>query len=203
MNKIFDKIKTFFKANNEIAMPTAVLAIICVVVTLALSSANLLTYKKIETLATEAQNNAMSELIKADEYQKSDATTELGTVSYHTAFKDGKAIGYIFTSSAKGYGGDIKVMTAVNMDGSVAAIEILDASGETPGLGQNVTKDSFYGQFATLGPNISVIKGNSADKSKNEVSAVTGATISSKAVTSAVNEALNYASEIMKKGDKS
>ena len=198
-----NKIKSFFKSTSEITIPTAVLAIICVVVTLALSSANALTYKKIEHLAIQTKNNAMSKLIKADEYHELKATTSFGDITYNAAIKDGETIGCIFTTSAKGYGSDIQVMTAVNMDSTVAAVEILDASGETPGLGQNVTKEYFYSQFNGMTGDIVAQKAGTANKHKNEINAVTGATISSKAVTSAVNTALDYAAEIIVKGDKS
>lgn len=201
MNKFWDKIKSFFKSNNEVVTPTAVLAIICVVVTLALSSANLLTYKKIEALATETKNAALSKLMVADEYQELTTSTSFGDITYNTAIKDGQTVGYIFTVTSKGYGGDIQVMTAVNLDNTVAAVEILEASDETPGLGQKVTQEVFYSQFANLKSNITVIKGGSANSEDNEINAVTGATISSKAVTTAVNTALDYASEIIVKED--
>lgn len=201
MNKFWDKIKSFFKSNNEVVTPTAVLAIICVVVTLALSSANLLTYKKIEALATETKNAALSKLMVADEYQELTTSTSFGDITYNTAIKDGQTVGYIFTVTSKGYGGDIQVMTAVNLDNTVAAVEILEASDETPGLGQKVTQEVFYSQFANLKSNITVIKGGSANSENNEINAVTGATISSKAVTTAVNTALDYASEIIVKED--
>ena len=116
--------------------------------------------------------------------------------------KDGKIIGYIFKTSAKGYGGEISVMTAVKPDASVAAVEILDASSETPGLGQNVTKKDFYGEYKDKSHGIVVVKGGNADTTKNEIDAVTGATISSKAVTTAVNQALEYANKIITKGDE-
>ena len=63
MNKIFEKIKSFYKSNSEVITPTAVLAVICIVVTLALSSANLLTYKKIDALAKETQEKAMASFV--------------------------------------------------------------------------------------------------------------------------------------------
>ena len=188
------KITYFYKKISDIATPTAVLAIICIVVTLALSSANALTHKKIATLAVEKQNMAMAKLIEADEYQEKTFNDKW---NYHIAIKDGETLGYIFTVAAKGYGGDIQVMTAVNLDGTIAAVEILDASGETPGLGQNVTKQNFYSQFAGLKENITVIKGGSANAENNEINAVTGATISSKAVTEAVNQALKYVEELV------
>lgn len=201
MSKILDKIKTFFKTNIEIIVPTAVLSIICIVVTLALSSTNMLTENKIATLAEQTQNEAMSKLIEADEYPIQTSSLSSGEIDYNTAVKDGETIGYIFVVDTKGYGGTVSVMTAVNTDGTIAAVEILDASNETPGLGQNVTKQDFFTQFTNLTDNITVIKGGTANADNNEINAVTGATISSKAVTKAVNEALSYASEIIAKGD--
>ena len=208
MNKIIDKVKSFFKT-DEIVIPTAVLAIICLVITLALSGTNLLTKNKIANLEIQKKNTAMQKLILADEFKEevitvqNNETGETTEVKYNTALKDGSVSGYIFTVAAKGYGGDISVMTAVDTKGSVIAIEILDASGETPGLGQNVTKPGWYSQFNGLKEGITVIKGGSANAANNEINAVTGATISSKGVTKAVNQALDYADEILAKGDKS
>ena len=67
---IFDKVVEFYKKISDVATPTLVLSVICIVVTLALSSANALTHKKIEALAIENQNKAMAKLIEADEYQE-------------------------------------------------------------------------------------------------------------------------------------
>ncbi len=198
---IIDKIVSFYKKISEVATPTIVLAVICIAVTLALSSTNLLTAKKIEALAIETQNKAMAKLIEADEYAQHTATTSFGNVTYNTAEKDGKTAGLIFVTEANGYGGAISVMTAVDMDGKVIAIEILAADDETPGLGQNVTKPDWYSQFSGLKDDITVIKGGTANTENNEINAVTGATISSRAVTTAVNQALDYAAEIIVKGD--
>lgn len=200
MSKILDKIKSFFKANGEIITPTAVLAIICVVVTLALSSTNLLTADRILSLSIEKENNAMSKLIEADKYLWCPGVTD-DDRSYNIAIKENEPVGIILTTEANGYGGVISVMTAVDMEGKIVAIEILEAADETPGLGQNVTKPDWYSQFSGLKNDITVIKGGSAIQENNEVNAVTGATISSKAVTTAVNQALDYAQEIIAKGD--
>lgn len=202
MNKFFDKIKSFFKANGEVITPTAVLAIICVVVTLALSSTNLLTAGKIEALAIETQNKAMAKLIEADEYHELPATTSFGDITYNAAIKDGDTVGCIFVTEANGYGGVVSVMTAVDMEGKIIAVEILAAADETPGLGQNVTKEYFYTRFNGMSGDIVVQKAGTAKKENNEIDAVTGATISSEAVTTAVNQALDYASEIIVKGDE-
>ncbi len=197
MNKILEKIKSFYNSNTEIITPTAVLAVICVVVTSALSSTNLLTAGKIEALAIETQNKAMSKLIVADEYHELPATTSKGDITYHAAIKGGDTVGCIFVTEANGYGGTVSVMTAVDMNGTVVAIEILAAADETPGLGQNITKESFYTQYAGLKDHITVIKGGSANAENNEINAVTGATISSSALIDAVNQVLDYAGEII------
>ena len=191
MKNFANKIKSFFKSNLDIIRPTAVLALICIVVTLALSSANFLTENKIEALAQENQNKAMSKLIEADSYNEKTAEIDGEKITYTTAENSDGIIGYIFTVDVNGYGGALSVMTAINTDGTVAAIEILDASNETPGLGQNVTKQDFYTQYSGVKSGVEVVKDGTGSADNNTVNAVTGATISSKAVTKSVNTALD------------
>ena len=201
LKPLTDKIVKLYKKYSDIATPTAVLAIICIVVTLALSSTNLLTKDTIAELQLENEKLAMAKVMEGD-YETASFTVDDQVVDYHLVKKDGQLIGYIFKTSAKGYGGEISVMTAINPDASVAAVEILDASGETPGLGQNVTKEYFYSQYNGRPHDIVVVKGGNADKVKNEIDAVTGATISSKAVTKAVNTAIEYATAIIESSDE-
>lgn len=203
MKKILDKIIAFYKKISDVATPTAILAIICIVVTLALSSANLLTKGTIKELQIKNENAARQKLMDGD-YEEAKITIDGNEINYHVVKDktDGKIVGYIFKTAAKGYGGEITVMTAVKADASVAAVEILDASGETPGLGQNVTKESFYGQFEGRPHYVVAVKGGAADKVKNEINAVTGASISSKAVTAAVNTATDYAIHIIESSDE-
>lgn len=200
LKSFFGKIKEFYERFYVIVNPTIVLTVICIIVTLALSSTNLLTAKRIEELAVKAKKDAMLTLIEADNYPE--VTQKIGqeSITYNKAVKEDKTIGYIFTVGSKGYGGEVLVMTAVNTDGTVAAVDVLDASGETPGLGQNITKESFYLQYSGLKDNVSVVKQN-ADKENNEINAVTGATISSDAVNNSVNKALEYAAQIIAKGE--
>lgn len=184
-----DKLKQFYNDNKDaIIKPIAVITCICIIVTLALSVTNLVTQNRIAALSEAEQKEAMTRVIKAEEYTEHTAAFDDETV-YYRAVSGGETVGYIFTVTEKGYGGDVTVMTGINTDGTVAAVDILDASNETPGLGQNVTKEGFYSQFAGKSAGISVLK-NGAVSENNEVDAVTGATISSRAVTNAVNSAL-------------
>lgn len=182
------KLVEIIKQNkNDIIKPVAVLLAICIIIPLALSLTNKITKDKIAELDEKNSRETMVDLIEADNFTE----CEFGEneFNYYTAVKDGNIIGYIFKTAEKGYGGDVSVMTAVNTDGTVKSVAILDVSNETPGLGQNAAKESFYSQYADKKSGISLVK-NGAESDKNEVNAVTGATITSTAVNKAVNTAL-------------
>lgn len=183
MSKFIEAIK---KNRDDIIKPVGVLLAICIIIPLALSVTNKVTAKKIAELENENSKKNMQSLVSADDFEKCSD----GGIEYYTAIKGGDTAAYIFTESAKGYGGDVSVMTAVKPDGTVAGVAILDVSGETPGLGQNAAKESFYSQYAGLKKGVSLLK-NGAKAENNEVDAVTGATITSTAVTRAVNAALD------------
>jgi len=193
-----NKIKEFFKTSSPIIIPTVVMLVICIVVTLALSGTNLLTKEKIADMEAKTQNDSMKEVLSADNYNEKTAKIDGEEVTYYEAESSGKVIGNIFVIIEKGYGGDLKVMCAIDSDNTVKSVKVLDASNETPGLGQNTANEDFYGQYSGLHREITVQKG-SAKSENNEINAVTGATISSKAVTSAVNKALSYNEHINEK----
>ncbi len=190
-----NKIKKFFSDLNPITIPTIVMVVICIVVTGALAGTNLLTKAKIKQIEAEQQKESMKEVLKAEDYEEKAVSVkfekETEKCTYYVAKNGETEVGYIYIVTEKGYGGDVKVMTAVNQDGSIKAVKVLDVSNETPGLGQNTGNEEWYSQFSGLdgGKEITVQK-SGADKNNNEINAVTGATISSSAVTRAVNKAL-------------
>lgn len=176
--------------------PTLILAAICLIVSLALSSTDMITKDRIAKLEAENTEKAMKRVLKAESYEKKTLEADGETTEYYEAETGGETQGYIFTTGANGYGGEVKVMTAILPDKSVKAVEILDVSGETPGLGQNAKKESFYTQFSGRSSGVTVQK-SGADSQKNEINAITGATITSKAVTGAVNKALELCDSII------
>lgn len=191
-----DKIKELYNKYSDVILPTVVLLAICVVVTLALSSTNLLTRGPIAKITAENNKKAMQKVLEAESYTEQTLTVDGEDYTYNVAANGEETVGYIFISAAKGYGGNVSVMTAINPDGSVKAVEILDVSNETPGLGQNATKPGFYEQFIGKSGETSVVK-NGAIAENGEVDALTGATITSKAVSNAVNEAISLAKNII------
>lgn len=174
---------------NDIIKPVAVLLAICIIIPLALSLTNKITKDKIAELDEKNSRETMADLIKADSFTEEEFKDGDTEFTYYSAIKSGETVGFIFKTAEKGYGGDVSVMTAVNIDGTVKSVAILDVSNETPGLGQNAAKESFYSQYQDKKSGISLVK-NGADSAKNEVNAVTGATITSTAVNKAVNTAL-------------
>lgn len=178
---------------KEILIPTIVLLVICVVSAALLGGTNMLTKDKIASIEAEAKATAM-QTVMPDAVSFSDAVIADETLEYSQALDaDGNTSGYAFTVSENGYGGEIKVMVGIKPDGAVSKVAVLSADNETPGLGQNVKKDSFLDQFINKIGSLTVTK--NAPSSDTEIQAVTSATISSSAVTRAVNAALAYYAE--------
>jgi electron transport complex protein RnfG len=100
-------------------------------------------------------------------------------------------VGYLFKVNTKGFHGPVDLMIAISNEGKMTGIKVISHS-ETPGLGAKIDEDKFKERFK----NVPIDKGVSMVKTtpttENEVEGVTGATISSKAVGTAVNEAINY-----------
>ncbi len=193
--KIYNSAASFIKRNDDIFRPICVLTVICLVVAVCLSATNLITKDKIASMEKAAANAAMEALITAEDYQKADLS---GSDAELFVAKNGEEIkGYIIKTQNRGYGGEISIMTAVSADKKILGVKILSAADETPGLGQNITKENFYSQYIGKEEKITVVKGG-ADSDNNEINAVTGATISSKAVTGAVNKAFDCLNDYLK-----
>ena len=166
-----------------IFVPTIALFIICLVATTLLGLTNYVTAPKIAESASQAEVETRKKVLSnAEKFEESKDKKYVAGLD-----KDGKVVGYVFTTASKGYGGDIKVMTGVDTEGKVAGVQILELA-ETPGLGMNATaKPDFLPQFIGKVKGIGVAK---SEPGENDIQALTSATITSTAVTNAVNEAL-------------
>ena len=98
--------------------------------------------------------------------------------------------GYVITTTDKeGYGGNIQITVGITNDGTVNGVSILSIS-ETAGLGMRATEPAFYGQYQGKQTDKFVV---SKDGGEGEpIDALSGATITSRAMTGAVNAALAY-----------
>ena len=106
--------------------------------------------------------------------------------------KNGESVGCVITvTDSEGYGGEIQFAVGIDNSGVIKGISFLSIA-ESPGLGMNAKddptwKEQYYDKEVA---SFSVVKG--ASSSDSEVSALSGATISSKAITAGVNAALCY-----------
>lgn len=99
----------------------------------------------------------------------------------------GEVIGYVFKTVSGGYGGEIPVMTGVNIDGTLTGIRV-GANSETPGLGTKVEEPDFTDSFVGKGTENPIVAVG-APSADNEVQLVSGATVSTDGVLYGVNGA--------------
>lgn len=183
-----------------------ILMLICLAATLALSYTYNRTRGKIEARAKEKQIQALKvvlpQAVRFSELEKG------ARIDFYTAFDAAdRIIGYAFPGETKGYSSVIKVMVGVDREGRITGIEMTEQK-ETPGLGDKTTRSPvrrtlwealagkggredvrppFQTQFTgKLLKDLKVVVGPTDEN----IEAITGATISSKAVTKAVRESL-------------
>lgn len=135
-----------------------------------------------------------------DEFDKQDADIPLTEAGYKNDEIDevavaksasGATIGYVITvTSHEGYGGDIVLSVGVSKDGTVTGMELLTIS-ETAGLGMRANEPEFKKQFRDRQVE-KFVYSKTGEKESNRIDALSGATITTNAVTNAVNAALVY-----------
>ena len=103
----------------------------------------------------------------------------------------GAAAGYVVTATSNdGFGGAITVSVGIQSDGTVNGIEFLTLA-ETAGLGMNAQKPEWKGQFAGKKADVFSVTKDGAS-SDDQLNAISGASITSRAVTNAVNAAVYF-----------
>lgn len=164
---------------NKIFKPIVVLACICIVVTTALALTNQATAPIIAELAEQKASVAKKELMP-DVSSFENISCDVDNVMEVSRATDGS--GHIITTTSKGYGGTMVIMVAFDANNQIIGMNV-QSDGETAGIGDKVTKNvDHWAQYAGLpAENISL---------GTDVDAVSGATISSKAVNNAVNSAI-------------
>ncbi len=197
--------------NNAIIKNTMILTIITLVSGLLLGFVYEITKAPIAAAQEAATQEAYKEVfVDADSFEayamfdETEAESILlengldtNTIDDVVVAKSGdETIGYVITvTSHEGYGGDITFTIGITVDGHMNGISILSIS-ETAGLGMKATDDAFKGQFTDKDvTEFSVTKtGSSSD---SEIDAISGATITSEAVTYGVNAGLVYFESVL------
>jgi electron transport complex protein RnfG len=171
---------------NQLFRFGLILGIICLVATLVLAVTYEVTRPKIEKVLASEEAAALKAILPG-----ADSFTEKSSdgIEYFEAYKSGSLAGYCVRVTASGYNGYIRIVVGVDTGGVIKGVEVLEQS-ETPGLGAKISEilpgenePFFLRQF----------KGKQARTVavKKDIDAITGATISSAAVTDAIRETVN------------
>jgi electron transport complex protein RnfG len=185
---------------KDIIKPALILFIICAVIAGALAYVNQVTKPIIEEREQQEKLNSLSEVLpgiaefteltpeelKASEYIVSDSINKL--------YKDDEN-GYVVDLTTSGYGGDINMLVGIDIENNITGVKIISHK-ETAGLGSKVAEQDFLRQFEGFIPadGFTVVKGNA--QKEGEIDAVSGATVSSRAVNKGVEQAVKLVNSI-------
>ena len=155
------------------AFPIIILTVIVAICVTALTFTDSLTRGKIEAQEEQRIQHMLSAMFpNMSRYTFED--------DIYTIYSDGAEVGYAFLAIGKGYGGDIDILVGLEDETTVKGITIISHT-ETPGLGSRIAESSFTDKFAGL--NIADV---ALRQEGGQIDAITGSTISSRAVINAV-----------------
>ncbi len=156
------------------------LLIICAAVAAVVSGVNKLTAEKYEENLNEQKRLAIVEIFgEGVTFEALELAPDADQAVIYEVKEGEILLGYCVEVASAGFGGDINLTVGYNADRSVKGVSIVSMS-ETPGLGTKVNDSAYLGQYA----------GKSGELALDaDVDAVSGATVSSKAVLAGVNRA--------------
>lgn len=160
-----------------------ILLLITAVVAGLLGFVNMLTADKIAENTAKKANEAMQIVLPAPSYEKLEVSYEGVTEAYKAEN------GYVVRLNANGFGGAIDMMVGVDLNGAVTGISVI-SHAETASLGAECTRPDWQSQF------VGAVGGLQVTKDGGTVDALTGATVTSRAVTQAVNRAVEFVKEV-------
>ena len=171
-------------SKKEIFTGIIVLTFICVLSGYLLAQVYKTTKPKIEEIKAEQEEKLNKEIFpEGEKFEEK----EINGVKYISVLdSEGKEIGKIFEVKSFGYGGDIYFKVGVDNEMKIKKIKIKEHN-ETPGLGAKITDEKFLNQFTGKTKEEIYLK---KDKSEGEIDAITGATISSRAIVEGVRKLL-------------
>lgn len=196
---------------NTIVKDTLILFAITLVAGLGLGVVHEITAEPIEQANYETQQAAYqevfpdaSEFIDLPDFDTEAATAVVAAEGYSDSIDAcvqavddiGELLGYVITvTDPDSYGGSITFSIGVTLDGILNGYSITDIS-DTPGLGMKAKEEDFSSQFVDKEvQTFTVTKTGSTDDS--QIDAITGATITSTAMTNGVNAGLVYYSYVL------
>ena len=157
------------------AYPVVFLSVIVIVSVVLLMAVNSLTSSIVESRRVEEITGILENIFpEMSEYELEDEV--------YIIYEDGEKAGYAFMASGSGYGGNIDILVGLDSGFGIKGVSILSQT-ETPGVGNRITESSFTDQFKGLSASDIALKSEGG-----KIDAITGATISSRAVVDAIQK---------------
>lgn len=183
-------------SNNDSILKIALnLAGACLISGVIIAGVYLLTADTAKKAQAQIEDKTRQELIQADSFKEIENYPKISEEpekkeAFEALDKNGKVMGYIVYAQSKGYGGQIKMMVAVDANMKVINYKI-QSHNETPGLGAKAVEPDFSKQFIGRGAGqLDSLKDITKTHEPGKIQAITGSTITSRAVTKAVGEAV-------------
>lgn len=176
---------------KHIIKPACSLFLIAGITTALLGLVHALTLEPIAIQLREAQERTMRAILtEATDFRELPTEPSGSMIRAFEALSGGEVIGYIVELAPVGYAGPINMMVGISTaENAIAGMRVLRHT-ETPGLGSHITREVFFGRFDNrpLSP-IRVVR---SAPGPDEIEALTSATITTRAITDAVNEAIEW-----------
>ena len=195
---------------NKIIKNTIILTIITLVSGVALGAVYEITKAPIANAQEEAKQEAYKQVFEdADSFDDLEVDAKEAAEAVKAAGVDdgaeineaveakqgGETIGYVITATdPNGYGGDIQVSVGIQNDGTVNGIAILSIN-ETAGLGMKASEPEFNEQNSGKQTDHFYVSKDGGEG--EQIDAISGATITTRAVTGAVNASLGYYQNVL------
>lgn len=180
---------------KEIIKLGLILFVICAIAAFSLGMTNELTKGIIEENTHKANVEARKEVfsdadsfeLQEDDVAKKFYSKNPQVVEVYKAMSGSKHVGFVIKTAPSGYGGALEVVVGFDLDGLLTGVRVGNHQ-ETPGLGAKAKTEKFYLQYdgLTIKETVNVTKLDVVD-TNNEIQAISGATITSDAVTNGVN----------------
>ena len=184
---------------KEIIKPALILFLVCAFITGALAYVNGVTKPIIDENNRIAEQESLMKVYNdadnfleaktAEEFKAEGIDVSENIEKLYIAQKDGLSVGYVAAVFSRGYGGQMKILVGIDNDLNIKGVH-LTSHNETPGLGAKASESEFTGQFLGKAPEKQYNVVKRAANNDNEIQAITAATVTSKAVTKGIDEAV-------------
>lgn len=193
---------------NRIGYQAGLLAGICCMVAGLILVGHNTTEERIDHALRQDQLNMLEQVLPSHLYNNNlleevlnnpELMNQFGSDTLYVAKRDDRVVGYAFLVNKDGYGGKINIIMGIDNDGSILGVRVI-SHNETPGLGDKIelSKDDWIKSFDNLSLKNTSRENWAVKKDGGQFDQFTGATITPRAVVSAVIRGLDFFSNYQK-----